>query len=292
MKLSISLTDYAWPDAPTQQLDIVAREAESGGIDTVWAADHLIQAQPGVPETDPMLEVCTTLGYLAARTERVRLGAMVSAATFRAPSMLIKAVSTLDVLSDGRAWFGIGAGHHSGEAAGMGLDFPATAQRFDRLDETLQIALRMWAGDERPFHGRYYRLDRPVNRPNSVQRPHPPILIGGMGERRTLRLVARYGDACNLGDVPDGGVTINRKLDVLAQHCADLGRSYADIEKTVSTRLFPGETTAQFTDRCIRLAHLGIDHVVVIASGPWTPVRLAPLLAAVPSLASIESPVG
>ena len=289
MKLSISLTDYAWPQKPADHLDTVARAADSGGIDTIWVPDHLIQAQPGLPETDPMLEAFTTLGYLAARTNRVRLGTMVAATTFRSPALLVKAVTTLDVLSGGRAWFGVGAGHHAGEAVGLGLDVPTTAERFDRLDETLQIALRMFSGDERPFLGDHYRLERPLNQPNSVQRPHPPILIGGMGERRTLPLVAQYADACNLGDVPDGGATITRKLGVLARHCADVGRDYAEIEKTVSTRLLPGETAAEFADRCRTLVDLGLQHVVVIASGPWTPQRLSPLLDAAPRLAEVAA---
>jgi F420-dependent oxidoreductase-like protein len=283
VKLSISLTDYAWPQSPAAHLDTVARGADSGGLDTIFVPDHLVQAQPGLAQTDPMFEAFTTLGYLAARTSRVRLGAMVAAATFRSPALLVKSVTALDVLSGGRAWFGVGAGHHAGEAADLGLDFPATTERFDRLDETLQIALRMFAGDERPIHGEHHGLERPLNRPNSVQRPHPPILVGGMGERRTLRLVARYADACNLGDVPDGGATITRKLGVLAGHCADLDRDYTAIEKTVSTRLLPGETATEFTDRCATLADLGLQHVVVIASGPWTPERLSPLLDAVPA---------
>lgn len=287
MKLSVSLTDYAWPQDLASHLDAVAREADSGALDTIWVPDHLIQAQPGMPEADPMFEASTTLGYLAARTSRVRLGAMVAAATFRSPAILVKSVTTLDVLSGGRAWFGIGAGHHRGEATGLGLDFPTAAERFDRLDETLRIALRMWAGDERPFHGSRYHLDKPSNRPNSVQRPHPPILVGGMGERRTLRLVARYADACNLGDVPDGGATISRKLGVLADHCTDVGRDYAEIEKTVSTRLLPGETATEFADRCRTLAELGLQHVVVIATGPWTPAKLAPLLTAAPRLVDV-----
>jgi alkanesulfonate monooxygenase SsuD/methylene tetrahydromethanopterin reductase-like flavin-dependent oxidoreductase (luciferase family) len=195
---------------------------------------------------------------------------MVTGVTYRPPALLVKAVTTLDVLSGGRAWLGVGAGYHEEEARTMGLPLPPTAERFERLDETLRIAVQMWSGDDAPFEGTYYRLARPVNSPPPVRRPHPPILVGGMGERQTLRLVARYADACNLFDVPDGGKTIRHKLAVLAQHCEAAGRSYDDIEKTVSTRLEPGEPPASFIQRCTALAALGIEHVVAITAGPWT----------------------
>ncbi|RMI30393.1 TIGR03560 family F420-dependent LLM class oxidoreductase [Nocardia stercoris] len=283
MRISISLTDISWPHARSglpQRLADVAAAVDAGGIDTLWVPDHLIQAHPRLPEDDPALEAYTLLGYLAARTSRVRLGTMVSAVTFRPPGLLIKAVTALDVLSGGRAWFGIGAGHHVGEAAALGLPFPATGERFDRLEETLRLATRMFDGDERPFHGTHYRLERPLNHPQPVF-GRPRILIGGMGEQRTLPLVARYADACNLGDVPDGGRTIGHKLRVLAGHCERIGRSCNDIEKTVSTALAPGESAGSFADRCAFLATLGIGHVTVIATTPWTEVTLAPVLAAV-----------
>jgi alkanesulfonate monooxygenase SsuD/methylene tetrahydromethanopterin reductase-like flavin-dependent oxidoreductase (luciferase family) len=165
---------------------------------------------------------------------------MVTAVTYRPPALLVKAVTTLDVLSGGRAWLGIGAGYHQGEAAAMGLPLPALGERFERLEETLRLALSMWAGDDTAFEGIHYRLARPVNSPNSIRRPHPPILIGGMGESKTLPLVARYADACNLFDIPDGGKTVTHKLAVLAGYCEQVGRSYDDIEKTLSTRLQPG----------------------------------------------------
>jgi F420-dependent oxidoreductase-like protein len=199
MRISVSVTNYSWPGGPTRSAAALARvvaAAEDAGIDTVWVADHLLQADPtaGPGETE-MYEAYTVLGYLAGRTSRVRLGAMVSPASLRPPALLVKAVTTLDALSGGRAWLGLGAGYHGAEAEALGLPLPPTAERFDRLEETLQIALRMWTGDETPFHGRYHQLARPVDSPGPVQRPHPPILIGGTGERRTLRLVARYADA-------------------------------------------------------------------------------------------------
>ena len=282
MRVSISITNFSWPDGPDglgRHLDRIARTADEVGIDTLWVADHLLQADPfAAPEDTEHLEALTTLGFLAARTERVRLGTMVAGVTFRPPAVLIKAVSTLAVLSGGRAWFGVGAGHQADEARDMGLPFPATAERFEQLEETLRLAQQMWSGDETSFEGRHYRLAHPVNSPNPKQRPK--VLIGGAGERRTLKLVAQYADACNLFDIPDNGVTVRHKLEVLAEHCRALGRPYDEIEKTLSTRLMPGETAEAFAARCAGIAELGIEHVVVIRSGPWTPDDLHTMAAA------------
>jgi F420-dependent oxidoreductase-like protein len=273
MRISLSVTDFSWPD-PTRELAArlaeVARDADEGGLDTVWVADHLLQADPNSRPEAEILEAYTTLGFLAAQTERVRLGTMVTGVTFRPPALLIKAVTTLDALSGGRAWLGIGAGYQQDEARAMGLDLPPLGERFERLEETLRLAVQMWAGDTSPFQGEHYRLEHPVSSPGPLTKPHPPILIGGMGERKTLRLVARYADACNLFDIPDGGRTIRHKLDVLAGHCNDLGRDYDTIDKTLSTRLEAGETANQFAGRCAYLAALGITHVVLITTGPWT----------------------
>jgi F420-dependent oxidoreductase-like protein len=280
MRISVSLTNYSWPDGPGglgSQLARVVRAAEAAGLDTVWVPDHLLQVAPGSPPDAEMLEAYTTLGFLAGQSARIRLGTMVTAATYRSPGLLVKAVTTLDVLSGGRAWLGIGTGYHEGEALALGLSLPPTAERYERLEETLRIALQMWTGDVSAFAGAHYRLERPLNSPQSLTRPHPPILIGGMGERKTLPLVARYADACNLFDIPDGGVTIRRKLAVLADACEAIGRPYEQIEKTVSTRLEPDETAAAFADRCARLAELGIEHAVVITSEPWSEQRIAVL---------------
>jgi F420-dependent oxidoreductase-like protein len=288
VRISLSLTNYSWRDgAPglRSQLARVVRTADAAGLDTVWVPDHLIQADPTSTLEEPMLEAYTTLGFLAAQPGTVRLGTMVSAATYRSPALLVKAVTTVDVLSGGRAWLGIGAGYHEDEARRMGLFLPPTAERFERLEETLRLALQMWEGDDAPFEGAHHRLDRPINSPQAPSRPHPPILIGGMGERKTLRLVARYADACNLFDIPDGGATITRKLAVLAEHCTTVGRRYEDIEKTVSTRLEAGESAASLVARCRALSALGIEHAVVITAGPWTDDGLATLAAAIPELA-------
>jgi len=287
MRVSISLTNLSWPDGLAPSLGRVVEAAEEAGVDTVWVVDHLIQADPTAPPDDTeMLEAYTTLGFLAARTERVRLGTMVTGVTFRPPALLVKAVTTLDVLTGGRAWLGIGVGHHGGEASDMGLPFPPTAERYQRLEETLQIATRMWAGDETPFEGRHYRLGRPHGSPRPAGHDHPPILIGGAGEQKTLRLVARYADACNLFDIPDGGRTVRHKLDVLARHCEEVGRPYEAIEKTLSTRLEAGESSDEFTRRCEAAAALGIEHVVVIVSSPWTMEALSRLTTAIPALGS------
>jgi alkanesulfonate monooxygenase SsuD/methylene tetrahydromethanopterin reductase-like flavin-dependent oxidoreductase (luciferase family) len=219
----------------------------------------------------------------------VRLGTMVTGVTYRPPAVLIKAVTTLDVLSGGRAWLGIGAGYHGDEAHAMGLPLPPVAERFERLEETLRIADRMWSGDDRPFEGRHYRLARPVNSPQAVQQPRPRILIGGMGEHKTLRLVATYADACNLFDIPDGGRTITHKLAVLARHCDEIGRPYGEIEKTISTRLQPGESADSFAERCATLAAWGIEHVVVITAGPWTEDAVASLASVIPQLRPIPA---
>jgi F420-dependent oxidoreductase-like protein len=291
MRVSISITNYSWPGGATAiggELEQVAAAADEAGVDTVWVADHLLQADPAAAPDAEMLEAYTTLGFLAGRTRQVRLGTMVTGVTYRAPALLVKMVTTLDVLSRGRAWLGIGAGYHQAEASAMGLALPPAAERFARLEETLRITRRMWSADDAaPFEGTYYRLDCPVTSPKPVRQPHPPVLIGGMGERHTLRLVARYADACNLFDIPDGGQTVRRKLSVLAAHCDQAGRPYAEIEKTLSTRLAPGESPESFAGRCAGLAELGIDHVVVLAAGPWREDNLATLAAAIPAVREI-----
>jgi alkanesulfonate monooxygenase SsuD/methylene tetrahydromethanopterin reductase-like flavin-dependent oxidoreductase (luciferase family) len=270
VKLSINLTNYSWPDgsrAIAPHVVELARRVDDAGIDTLWVADHLLQMDPNATVDEPMLEAYTTLGYVAAVTSRVNLGTMVTWATIRPPSLLVKTVTTLDVLSGGRAWLGVGAGYQADEANWTGLPFPATAERFVLLEELVQIASHQWDGDRRPFHGPRHRLEQPINEPAPISRPK--VLIGGMGEQRTLPLVARYADACNLFDIPDGGITLQHKLDVLRRACEAADRNPDDIEVTLSSRLTPGETVEQFTDRCAQLAGWGVDHVVLVTTGPW-----------------------
>jgi alkanesulfonate monooxygenase SsuD/methylene tetrahydromethanopterin reductase-like flavin-dependent oxidoreductase (luciferase family) len=275
MRVSLSITQF--PTGPGHTpLDRIVRVADEGGIDTVWVADHLVQYAPGTEPTDPHLEAYTTLGWLAARSERVRLGAMVSPITFRPATLLIKAVSTLDALSGGRAWLGMGTGYHEQEAAQMGIPMPPLVERFERLEDTLQLAHRMFAGDDSPFEGKQVHAERPLNHPTPARRPK--ILVGGHGEKKTLPLVARYADACNLFDIPDGGVTLRRKLDVLARECEAIGRPREEIETTVGTALLPDEAPEAFAERCTTLAELGAEHVGVITRTPWTDDDLASLI--------------
>ena len=275
MRISLSITQFPTTTEHTT-LDRIVRTADEGGIDTVWVADHLVQYAPGTEPTDPHLEAYTTLGWLAASSRRVRLGAMVSPVVFRPATLLIKAVSTLDALSGGRAWLGIGTGYQEQEAAQMGIPMPPLAERFERLEDTLQLAHRMFAGDDSPFEGKHVHAERPLNHPTPARRPR--ILVGGHGEKKTLPLVARYADACNLFDIPDGGVTLRRKLDVLARECAAIGRPREEIETTVGTALLPDETPEAFAERCAALSELGAEHVGVITRTPWTDADLSRLV--------------
>ncbi|MEV6635638.1 TIGR03560 family F420-dependent LLM class oxidoreductase [Actinoplanes sp. NPDC051470] len=278
MRVSLGVTNFTWP--AVNELDAIARQADEGGLDTLWVADHLVQAEPGTEPTDPMLEAYATLGHLTAITERIRLGAMVTAVSFRPPALLVKAVTTIDVLSSGRAWLGLGAGYHQGEATMMGLPLPATAERFEQVEETVRLALQMWSGNDQPFTGTHVSAQNPIGRPLPATRPHPPILIGGAGEQKTLRLVARYAQACNIFDIPDGGRTVRHKLDVLARHCDTENRDPAEIDKTISTRVLPTATIDDITAQLTRLTDLGLDHAVVITSGPWQRTTLNTLIKA------------
>ena len=239
-----------------EDLAAVARTAEEAGFSKLSVMDHVWQIGViGPPEHD-MLEAYTTLGYLAAETSRIELLAWVTAVVYREPGLLAKCVTTLDVLSGGRAWLGIGAAWNEEESRGLGLPFPPTAERFERLEEALQICLQMWGADERPFEGKHYHLARTLNVPQSLQRPHPKILIGGGGEKKTLRMVAEYADACNLFASPELG----HKLDVLRQHCEDVGRDYDDIEKTVMMPMGTDDIDGLLT-RLHELSELGVQHV-------------------------------
>ncbi|HEY8525037.1 MAG TPA: LLM class flavin-dependent oxidoreductase [Acidimicrobiales bacterium] len=270
MKLSLALTNYSWPGgsaALAGHVHDLATQADEAGVDTLWVADHLLQADPHAAIDEPVLEAWSTLAFLAAATRRVRLGTLVTWATIRPPALLVKTATTLDVLSGGRAWLGVGVGYRGDEAAKMGLPFQSTTERYSRLEELLRLADHEWSGDHSPFVGPHHHLTEPINEPPPISRPR--VLIGGMGENRTLPLVARYADACNLFDVPDGGATLRRKLDVLARACEAAGRDPAAVEVTLSTRLADGETPGRFAERAAGLAGLGVDHLVLVTSGPW-----------------------
>ena len=263
MKLGLHVADFTYPDGPpalAADLGRIAVAAEDTGFAKLSVMDHVWQIQQVGPVENDMLEAYTTLGYLAAKTSRIELLAWVTAAIYRAPGLLAKQVTTLDVLSGGRAWLGIGAGWNEEESLGLGLPFPGTSERFERLEEALQIFLQMCSEDDGPYRGTHYTLERTLNSPQSLQRPHPPILIGGSGEKKTLRLVAQYAQACNLFGGPD----VAHKLDVLRRHCADLGTDYDAIEKTVIAPLDPGrdgENVDAVLEQLRAFGELGVQHV-------------------------------
>jgi F420-dependent oxidoreductase-like protein len=252
-----------------EDLAAVARTADAAGFDSIGVMDHFFQIRSVGPPEREMLEAYTTLGFLAASTSRAKLMAIVTGVHYRYPGVLAKIVTTLDVLSGGRAMLGIGAGWNEEESRGLGVPFPPLKERFEMLEETLQICLQMWRGDESPFRGKHFQLERPLNSPPALSRPHPPILIGGSGERKTLRLVAQYGDACNLWPTPE----IPRKLEVLRRHCEAVGRDYGAIEKTsiFGAAIGPGgEGVEQLLGTLQWLAGMGIETVILSVKDVWT----------------------
>jgi F420-dependent oxidoreductase-like protein len=261
MRIGLQVPSFTFPGGPEQigpTFARIAKEADQGGLHSLWVMDHFFQINMVGPADDPMLEGYTSLGFLAGQTSRMDLGLMVTGVTYRHPGILVKTVTTLDVLSGGRAWLGIGAAWNDEESRGLGVRFPPTAERFERLEETLRIAHRMWEGDESAFEGEHYALERPLNSPPALRRPHPPVLIGGGGEKKTLRFVARYADACNLFD----GDELPHKLDVLREHCEREGRDYAEIEKTSLSLVTGTPSVDEVVDRVGRLAERGIDHAI------------------------------
>jgi F420-dependent oxidoreductase-like protein len=271
MRLGLQIPDFTFPGgAPRLGADLaaIARDADQAGFEYLAVMDHFFQIHAIGPAENDMLEAYTTLGFLAAHTERVKLLTVMTGAHYRYPGVLAKAVTTLDVLSGGRAVLGIGAGWNEEESRGLGIPFPPVAERFELLEETLQLCLRMWAGDDSPYDGKHVHAERPLNVPQALSRPHPPIMIGGGGEKKTLRLVATYADACNLFDGPD----LERKLDILREHCANENRPYDEITKTVYATLDigpAGDRRDELAGTLERLAGLGVD--VTIGSIPGVP---------------------
>lgn len=272
MRAGLQVPRFHWPGGPEQigrTFGDIARRAEDAGFYSLWVMDHFFQIRGQGPKEEEMLEGWSALAFAAGRTERIRLGTMVTGVTYRHPGVLVKIATTLDVLSGGRAYFGVGAGWNEEEHRGLGVPFPPVKERFERLEELLRIAIQMWSGEAGPYDGTHYHLENAINSPNSLQRPHPPILIGGMGEQKTLRLVAQYADACNLFGVQEPGV-LEHKLDVLREHCQTLGRPYEQIEKSSLGGLYvsrnggngtrtPAEAVAYFQ----WLAGLGFDQAIV-----------------------------
>src|SRR5438132_1483324 len=279
MRVGLNVANFVVPGGPARlgaELVRVARRAEAVGFDSFLVWDHFFwdasPVGPGVTDR-AMIEAFTTLGFIAGVTSKIRIGTLVASATYRHPGVLIKQVTTLDLLSGGRAIFGVGAGWFEEEHRALGIPFPSAGERLERLEETVQIALQMWADEgkydqAKPFRGRHYRLERTLNVPQTLQRPHPPILIGGGGEQKTLRLVAQYGDACNLF-ARMGKNVLQHKLDVLREHCERIGRPYEHIEKTTLDSISltrdgrdGSMTPAAAVDYLGGLAEMGIDQAI------------------------------
>ncbi|MGE5222032.1 MAG: LLM class F420-dependent oxidoreductase [Omnitrophica WOR_2 bacterium] len=273
MKIGLQIPNFTWPGGPESiagTLADIARTADDAGFASLWVMDHFFQIgsrdrSRGLgPAEDEMLEGYSTLAYLAGFTRKAKLGTLVTGVIYRYPGILVKTVTTLDVLSGGRAYLGIGAAWNEREAKGLGVPFPALVERFQRLEEALQIAKQMWSDQNGPYNGRYYQLAETLNSPQPLSKPHPPVLIGGGGERKTLRLVAQYADACNLFSQA-GTDAVRAKLEVLKRHCEAVGRDYAEIEKTTlgTVHLAPGQLSASdVIEQCKALAGIGIQQAI------------------------------
>jgi alkanesulfonate monooxygenase len=275
MELGFHIADFTWPGGDPKlgpDLVQVAKTAEDVGIARLTVMDHVWQIGMLGPPEHAMLEAYTTLGFLAAHTERVLLHTLVTGVVYREPGLVAKAVSTLDVLSGGRAGLGIGAAWNDEEAVGLGLPFPPMAERFERLEEALQICLQMWGDDDGPFDGTHYHLGRTLNSPQTLSRPRPKLMIGGSGERKTLRLVAKYADACNIFFGPEAP----HKLKVLAEHCGREGRDYDEIEKTSNLLVGPQSEPGALLDE-LRAQH-DLGFTVAYAMGPGLPLDALDML--------------
>ncbi|MHB1446608.1 MAG: LLM class F420-dependent oxidoreductase [Acidimicrobiales bacterium] len=283
MNLDLHVFRFDWAGDPPHigpGVTDLSRRAEALGVRTLSFMDHYFQMDRLAPAEDPMLEGYTALGFVAGRTERLRLRLLVSGVTYRHPGLLAKAVTSLDVLSGGRAELGIGAAWYEREHRGLGVPFPPLAERFERLEEAIQIALQMWSDDNGPYHGRHYQLEETLCHPAPVSSPRPRILIGGGGERKTLRLVAQYADACNLIGSPE---EVEAKLKVLNRHCDAVGRDPAEIEVTTMFRNFPDDPSpAELVQAAEAYAAVGVQTLVVGATGPdpasWLESHIGPVM--------------
>ena len=279
MKIGLQISSFTWPGGDAEigpTLGHICRAADDAGFDSIWVMDHFFQIRSVGEVEEPMLEGTTALGFMAAHTRRARLGLMVGAVPYRQPAVWIKATTTLDVLSEGRAWFGIGAAWNVDEARSLGVPFPELPDRFRLLEDTLRLAHQAWSGSGKPgepFRGEVVRAGRVMNSPQVLSRPRVPILVGGGGERTTLRLVARYADACNVFGAPD---MLRHKFEVLRDHCADVGRDYAAIEKTnlSSVSITPDGRQGSLTpsglvERLGNWADAGSHHTIFSVRGVW-----------------------
>jgi F420-dependent oxidoreductase-like protein len=271
MKIGLQVNNFTWDGGDAaigETFGAIGRRAEEAGFDSLWVMDHFFQI-PGIgPAEWPMLECYSALSFIAGQTSKIKLGSMVTGVTYRHPGILVKTVTTLDVVSGGRAYLGIGAAWFEREHQGLGVPFPPLKERFERLEETLQIAHMMWSGEAGAYNGKHYQLTETLNVPQALTKPHPPILIGGTGEQKTLRFVAKYGDACNLF-LRMGDDVVKHKLDILRGHCEAEGRPYEQIEKTslgglTVTRDGGGDTMSpqQAIDQVGHARELGFDHAI------------------------------
>jgi F420-dependent oxidoreductase-like protein len=267
MRVGLQIPRFTWPGGAADigpRLAEIGRTADEAGFASIWVMDHFFQIPVVGQAEEPMLEGYSALSYLAGVAKRARLGTLVTGVVYRYPGILVKTVTTLDVLSGGRAYLGIGAAWNEREARGLGVPFPSMKERFERLEEALQIAKQMWSGTVAPYHGKHYQLAETLNSPQALSKPHPPILIGGMGEQKTLRLVAQYADACNLF-AARGVDLIRHKLEVLKRHCDAVGRPYDEIERTSlgTVNLGAGGMSAsQVIEVCRDLADAGIQQAI------------------------------
>jgi F420-dependent oxidoreductase-like protein len=281
MKLGLQIPSFTWPGGAEQipsTLVRIGQAAEEAGFTSLWVMDHFFQIEMIGKADEPMLEGYSVLNCLASATRRIRLGTLVTGVIYRYPGILIKTVTTLDVLSGGRAYFGVGAGWYEHEAKALGVPFPPLKERFDRLEETVQIALQMWSGKIQSYDGKHYHLAQTLNVPQPLSKPHPPIMIGGAGEKRTLPLVAKYADACNLYAF-DNTDALRAKLEVLHHNCDAIGRPFEEIERTAigALDLRPGHVSARDAiEYCRRISDAGIQHFIVSLPGDYelTPIEL------------------
>jgi len=284
VKVGLQIRSFTWPGGPAaiaDHLGRLVRTADDVGFDSIWLMDHFIQIRGVGRPTEPMLEGWTTLGWIAANTSRAQLGLLVGGVPYRQPAVWVKAATALDVLSGGRAWLGIGAAWNQEEAESLGIPFPPLAERFELLEDTVRLALAMWEGEHGsmgPLDGHHVRATRLLNAPQSISRPHVPIMIGGGGERRTLRLVARYADAANVFGAPEA---IARKYRILEEHCVAVGRDFDEIERTTLQSVTLGsdggrtpDTAAQVVDHLGELGDAGAQHVIVNVRGTHDPAAL------------------
>lgn len=291
MRVDLHVISFKWPGQPqtiAPTLAATARAAEEAGVAELSFMDHYFQMDHFWPAGDPMLEGYTSLGFMAGLSSTLRLGLLVSGVSYRHPGLLAKVVTTLDVLSGGRAQLGIGAAWYEREHLGLGVPYPPVAERFERLEETIQICLQMWSDDNGPYDGRYYHLAETLCSPRPIQEPRPPILIGGGGERKTLKLVARYADRCNL--FTTGVDNVARKLDVLRRHCEDEQRDYSTIDPTLIAPGNPLDDPEGFLAEMGRYAELGFSTVSLMP--PDDPVEFTHRLGKeiIPGLAALENP--